>query len=185
MQVTVAPEYIEPPVIVEEHRSIVELAFEFGLGPSAVLYVVSLVDIGLVRLVVGYEQRIVGTVHVAERSRPLSLAVGIAAIAEVIDVIILDEVTDIIDYLPVHQILGLHYRGNRTEVHRGADHIIRVTHPDQVIVRDISISQRVDCPGHSRFLSTGRSQEQSGGKRQHQMKYPFHIRIHIIQRGKA
>ena len=124
-----------------------------GTFPITFGNVLGLVDACLV-LVISNEQGVEGSVNITERCGPLSLAVGITAVTQVIDIIILKEIINLTYQFPVNQVLGVHNGSTRAEIHGGAYHIVIITYSDPVIIRYIGISKRVDTFSLLVFSST-------------------------------
>ena len=80
------------------HRTVNDIAL-----PAAVLDVVGSVDVGL-PLVVGYEEGVVKAVLVAQGGCPLSGTVGLTAVTQIIDIVVLEAVVDIVHDPPVHEV---------------------------------------------------------------------------------
>ena len=141
--------------------------------PVAALDVTRAVDIGLA-LVVGYEKGIIDPVHIAESRRPLAAAVGVpASVAEVVYIVVLQAVIDITNYPPVHQVLGLHDRGARTEIHGRAHHVVGIPHPYHVIVGDVRPSQRIDTQCSTMLRRT--TGQENDGRQEAQENSSAHI----------
>ena len=135
-----------------------EIIGKNGTLPGAVHKVPGAVQVALL-LVVGDKQRIVNAVMIAQGSGPLAGAIGILAVPQVVNVIVLQYIIDVTDDAPVHQVPRMHDGGAGAEKHGGTHHVVVLPHPDNIVVRDIRVRERIHCQEgavrHHKFLRYG------------------------------
>ena len=71
-------------------------------------------------------EHVEGAVVEADRRRPLSLPVGVRAVPQGRGITDVESIERVAHYLPVDEIVGLHDRCARAEMHRRADHVVDV-----------------------------------------------------------
>ena len=137
-EVPVAIHHEQAVAVEQEARVVEEIIVKNGTLPRAVHQVRSPVHVALL-LVVGDKQRIIHALVIAQGRSPLAGAIGIFPVPEVVNVIVLQQVVNITDDAPVHQVPRVHDGSAGTEKHSGAYHIIIFSHPDDIVVRNVRI----------------------------------------------
>ena len=126
------------------------------LLPGAVFNVVGAVEIGLVGGVAGVgEVEFFVVFAITQAGGPGALAVVVAAAAHGQLVIVVQDVVDVADHLPVDQVVGLHDGHARAEVHGGAGHVVGVAHADDVGVGGVGIDAGVVVEGAVAVVAGG------------------------------
>ena len=137
-----AVEHVDLAVVVEEEGGVVEVR-RTRLQSPALGRVGRRIDIAPIGLVVGREVEIELTVVVADGGGPLPASVS-GTFQQVVLGAVGQLVEHVADDFPVDQVLGLHHRRTRHEVHGGADHIKVVAHTNHIRIGDIGPHHRVD-----------------------------------------
>ena len=131
-------DHIYPVIIVEEQRAVVEVAHARQQRPRS-LSALSRIDIGITHRtrLVRCQKGIETSVMILQRRGPLSASVG-CSLTQVVLRRVGQAVEDVADGLPILQVTRAHDGRTRHEVHRGADHIIRIAYAYDVRVGHIS-----------------------------------------------
>ena len=143
LDLTAAAVYkVIPAVVIKHHGGIVVHTIEFASGPGAVFDVGGLVNVGLIGAIAA-EEGVEHAVLIAQTGRPLAMCVIMLAVREILDIAVRIGVIDIVADLPGHQVIGLHDRRTRREVHGRAHHVIGITNTDDIRIRYIRPDKRV------------------------------------------
>ena len=98
-------------------------------------------------LAVGDEVDIELAIMIVQGGGPLSLGIVVLTVQQVVVVIVVDLLQGIGTVLPVHEVLTLEQRAAREDVEGGADHIVGVTHADDIGVGEVTVEDGVDEGG--------------------------------------
>ncbi len=168
--VAAAVDEVDPPVIIKEQGHVMG-ELQHGAFPRPVLNVFRFEDecpaFGL-----RTEGHIENTVVVSQAAGPRTSAVFVLAVAQSLGIAGAQNIINIIDNFPVHQVGRFHDGNTWVHVHGGTGHVIGVPHPDHAGIGDIGPDNRVLRRDNTAVSRLGwASQHQTENQHQHNLAH--------------